>query len=141
MLSYSNPSLNRLTFMLPISYNCLDKAMVHFGASFHINIFYITVSYDHILEMFFPGFLFWFFLQSLLTYFFCPIQRDVFLKISFLAVYFSFMCLLFKSMFSEIMYMQMTPQTQISNLESSLVNSTSNKFIWLSFSNNYILPS
>ena len=92
MLSYSNPSLNRLTFMLPISYNCLDKAMVHFGASFHINIFYITVSYDHILEMFFPGFLFWFFLQSLLTYFFCPIQRDVFLKISFLALCIFHLC-------------------------------------------------
>ena len=60
MLSYPNPSLNRLTFMLLISYNCLDKVMVHFGSSFHINIFYITISYDNILEMFFPGFLFLF---------------------------------------------------------------------------------
>ena len=56
------------------------------------------------------------------------------LKFHFLLyVYFSFMYLLFKSMFSEIMYMQMTPKTQISNLESSLVSSTSNTFIWISF--------
>ena len=56
------------------------------------------------------------------------------LKFHFLLyVYFSFMYLLLKSMFSEIMYMQMTPKTQISNLESSLVSSTSNTFIWISF--------